>query len=104
MVTVTFDPKTFTLKMKGHAGTDRICAATSMVYYNLVGVISDYPDGAFRSIKAQEGVNGKKVTMLKAVPKKEFRDYVEKDFYYALIGFKLLEDNYPDHVKLIVNI
>lgn len=106
MIKVTYIPKDYTIKLSGHSGAgtrgnDIVCSACSMVYYNLVAVLNLYPiEEAYKCFRGQEGTDGKRLTFIKARPKKEYAELVEHDFSYAMVGFQTLADNYPECIKI----
>lgn len=108
MITITFIPKSHTIKFKGHAGSgdvgkDIVCAAASYGFYNLLAVLREYPEEAFKSpLKYQEATGKKKVSYVKAVPTKNYEVGIDHEFYYAMVGFETLANNYPQYVTLEV--
>lgn len=105
MIYVTYSPKKRLLRIKGHArfaeeGHDIVCAATSMVFYNLCAMLNEYDKGkAFikLDIRDKKGSAAVEVT-----PRAGYEAWVDHDFYYALSGFELLCNKYPDYVSLKV--
>lgn len=104
MINITFNPKTFTLDVIGHAehgkkGEDIVCAAISTLFYTLgeslyetrymmaEDVIFDDKDG-----------NGH----ISCKPKEEYEANVSLIYWTILNGFQLVARNYKKNVNLKV--
>lgn len=105
MIYVTYSPKKRLLKIKGHAryaqeGHDIVCAAASMVFYNLCAMLREYDkDKAFARLDITDKKGNAAVEV---TPKTGYELWVDHDFYYALAGFELLANKYPDYIDLKV--
>lgn len=92
------------LRLEGHAGhsdvgNDIICASASILAYTVAQMVSDFHrSGKLRKKPTIDLVSGKAVVTAK--PKKAYTDEVLHTFYVVNTGFKLLEHNYPQYVKL----
>lgn len=108
MITVKYLPDKHKLVIRGHAnyaekGKDIICAATSMVFYNLCQMMRQYPPEAWRKapiMKEPLGKNG--ITSLEVKPTDDYETWIDHDFLFALTGFELLMGQYPEHINLVV--
>lgn len=105
MIYVTYSPKKRHLKIKGHAkfasaGHDIVCAAASMVFYNLCAMLGEYDRG--KAFAKLDIVDKKGNAAVEVTPKTEYEPWVDHDFYYALSGFELLANKYPDYITLKV--
>lgn len=105
MIYVTYAPKKRVLKIKGHArfsneGHDIVCAAASMVFYNLCSMLCKYDkDKAFIKLDITDKKGNASVEV---TPKSGYEIWVDHDFYYALSGFSVLSNKYPDYINLKV--
>ena len=104
MITIQYARKRHSLRIKGHAGfanigQDIICASVSMVFYNLAQVLMDYDkDTMARPVKMRFG----DVSLIEATPKDAVRAWVDHDFYFAMRGFSMLAEQYPEYVNVVV--
>lgn len=106
MIYVTFNPKKRQLKVKGHArfaneGHDIVCAAASMVFYNLCAMLREY-DGKKAFAKPLEITDKKGNARVCVTPHTGYETWIDHDFYYAIAGFELLARKYPDYIDLKV--
>ena len=106
MIKVKYRPDRHELTIKGHAGAgehghDVICAAASMVFYNLCQMLRQYDqDKAFaRKPEMQDEPGNAKI---KVTPATGYEAWIDHDFLYALTGFQLLAGNHPEYVDLVV--
>ena len=106
MINVTYRPDKRELKIKGHAGAgdkghDIICAAASMVFYNLCQMLLEYDqDKAFARPTEMQDAPGN--AWVRATPATGFETWIDHDMCYALTGFKLLAARHPEYVNLKV--
>lgn len=106
MIYVTFNPKKRKLRVKGHAsyaaeGHDVICAAASMVFYNLCEMLGKY-DGEKAFAKPLEIVDKKGNAKLCVTPHTGYEPWIDHDFCYAISGFSLLSQKFPEYITLRV--
>lgn len=102
MITIKYRPNTNSLTIKGHA-TPIVCAAASMVFYNLCAVLREYPEEAFAlPLEMKEALGKRGVTSVKCMSSKAYETLIDHDFFYALKGYETLMGNYPEHVNLVV--
>lgn len=96
---------TIRLRVSGHAGAakkgeDLVCAAASILTYTLAqtAIIMDHDKKLRRTpnIKLDEGD-----AVITVRPKKAYYDEALYAFYHCEIGFAILEQNYPEFVKII---
>lgn len=107
MITVTYRPGKREIKIKGHAGAgdkghDVICAAASMMFYNLCQMmLAAYDnDKAFAApVKMQDEPGNAR---LQVTPATGYETWIDHDFLYALTGFHLLAERHPEYVTLKV--
>lgn len=105
MITVTYRPTKHELKIKGHAGfaehgNDVICAAVSMVFYNLCQMLLEYDKKAFVGKVDMQNISGS--ACVKVTPASGYESWIDHDFLYALTGFRMLMAQFPDYVNLKV--
>lgn len=106
MITVTYSPKKHQLRIKGHAefapkGQDIVCAAATMVFYNLCQMIREYDQEAAFSVKPKMQFNSGRA-LIEVVPRADYETWIDHDFLYALTGYRLLMAQFPDRVNLKV--
>lgn len=104
MITVTFNPKTLELEIKGHAGQnekgkDIVCSAISTLFYTLGQAIIDSEVMLDEKpiFKEEDGAG-----YLCCKPKKEYEGNIERSYWTILEGFELLSKNYSKYVKLVI--
>lgn len=104
MINITFNPKTFTLDITGHAehgknGEDIVCSAISTLFYTLGESL--YQSKQMMSediIFSDEDGNGH----LSCKPKAEYEANVSLIYWTILTGFELVAKNYKNNVTLNV--
>lgn len=106
MITVNFieDNDVLCLTLTGHAGyaepgQDIVCSAASILSYTLAQSIATMAD--------QGGLDGKPVIKLdsgdvciRAIPGEGMHETVQSAFIFAIIGYRLLEKQYPANVRV----
>lgn len=108
MIKVKYNTTKNLLTIKGHAGyaeagEDIICASASMIYYNLLAMLRQYPDKAFSvPLKVETAKSKNATTSIECVPSEAYETLIYHDFLYALTGFETLMGNYPEHINLVV--
>lgn len=105
MIKVQYSQKQHKLRIKGHAGfaqkgEDIICAAASMIFYNLAQVLMEY--NREKTMTKPVEMKYGDVSVIRAYPKTGIEPWVDHDFYYALTGFRLLANQYPEHVDVVI--
>lgn len=106
MITVTYRPDKRRLSIKGHAGAgdkghDVICAAASMVFYNLCQMLLEYDqDKAFAKPTMMQDKPGN--AYVEVTPARGYETWIDHDMLYALTGFKVLMAQHPEYVNLKV--
>ena len=104
MINITFDPKTFTLDITGHAehgkkGEDIVCSAISTLFYTLAQSLYESKHMMSEDIAfSDEDGNGH----LSCKPKAEYEANVSLIYWTILTGFELVEKNYKKNVNLLV--
>ena len=104
MINITFNPKTFSLDITGHAehckkGEDIICSAISTLFYTLGEALNESRKMLEEDIKfSDEEGNGH----LFCKPKAEYEANISLIFWTILTGFDLVAKNYKKNVKLVV--
>ena len=104
MINITFNPKTFTLDITGHAehgknGKDIVCAAISTLFYTLgQSLYQSKHMMAEDIIFSDEYGNGH----LSCKPKAEYEANVSLIYWSILNGFELIAENYKKNVNLHV--
>lgn len=92
------------LSVAGHAGfaehgKDIVCASASILTYTLVSIIQRaFVDGKLE--KAPYVVTNEGFGYVCAKPKQEWYKNVRRAFYFALEGYTLLSEQYPDNVGI----
>ena len=104
MINITFNPKTFTLDITGHAehgkkGEDIVCSAISTLFYTLGEALYEARSMMSEDIVfSDEDGNGH----LSCMPKAEYEANVSLIYWTILTGFELVEKNYKKNVVLSV--
>lgn len=107
LITVTYSPKKHQLRIKGHAeyapkGQDIVCAAATMIFYNLCQMFREYDEGkAFCKPPKMQFTSGR--ACVEVVPRTGYENWIEHDFLFALTGYRLLMAKFPDRVNLKIN-
>ena len=105
MITVKFNPETYTLDVTGHAehgkkGEDIVCAAISTLFYTLADALYEVKDMLSEDIVfSDEDGNGH----LSCKPKPEFEANVSLIYWTILKGFELVSKNYEKNVVMVVD-
>lgn len=104
MIEIRFNPKGNILRIDGHAdfnpGNDIVCSAVSVLCYTLAQNYQNYYDrGTLVKKPYFKFESGKAV--VSATPKKEFEDVFAVMVNAVLTGFLLLQNQYPENVKLV---
>ena len=106
MITVTYRPDKRLLTIKGHAGAgdkghDIVCAAASMVFYNLCQMLLEYnQDVVFARPPQMQDKPGN--AYVEVTPATAYEAWIDHDIRYALTGFRLLEAQHPEYLNLKV--
>ena len=102
MINITFNPKTFTLDVTGHAehgkkGEDIVCSAISILFYTLAESLNNCRDMLQEDMvfKFDDG-NGH----ISCNPKAEYEANISLIYWTILNGFQLVAENYKKNVKL----
>ena len=104
MINITFNPKTFTLNVTGHAehgekGEDIVCSAISTLFYTLADALYQSKHMLADDIDfSDEDGNGH----LSCKPKAEYEANVSLIYWTILTGFYLVAKNYEKNVNLLV--
>ena len=104
MIKITFNPKTFTLDITGHAehgkkGEDIVCSAISTLFYTLGEALYESKHMMAEDIVfSDEDGNGH----LSCKPKEEYMANVTLIYWTILTGLDLVVRNYRKNVKLYV--
>ena len=104
MINITFNPKSFTLDITGHAehgkkGEDIVCSAISTLFYTLAEALYESKAMLTEDIDfSDEDGNGH----LSCKPKAEFEGNIARTYWTILIGFELVAKNYEKNVNLQV--
>ena len=104
MINITFDPKTYTIDINGHAehgkkGEDIVCSAISTLFYTLAESL--YQSKGMLSedfIFSDEDGNGH----LSCKPKSEYEANISLMYWTILNGFQIVADNYKKNIKFEV--
>lgn len=104
MITVEFNPKTYTIDVTGHAeydekGKDIVCAAISTLFYTLAeSLYASKHMLAEDIVFSDEDGNGH----LSCKPKAEYEGNVSLIYWTILTGFELVEKNYKKNINLLI--
>ena len=104
MINITFDPKTYTLDINGHAehgkkGEDIVCSAISTLFYTLAESLYQSKDMLAEDFDfTDDDGNGH----LSCKPKPEYEQNISLIYWTILTGFELVAKNYKKNVKLVV--
>ena len=99
MINIKFNPKTFTLDVKGHAehgekGEDIVCSAISTLFYTLYQSLYEGANMLEDLSFSDKDGNGH----LSCKPKAEYEANVSLIFWTILNGFNLVAENYEKNV------
>jgi uncharacterized protein YsxB (DUF464 family) len=107
MITITYRPDKYEVKIKGHAGYDEkgkdiVCAGVSVLFYTLCNALLKAPDNWFakRPDMADSLASDTGVSHIKCTPAKGYEDYVTMAYETVLTGMELMSVSYPDNVCL----
>lgn len=106
MINVTCNEENgvISLIVKGHSdtmlpGDDPICAAASLMAWTLMQMlIAHKTQGSFKTPPKMFVKSGDAEFICK--PKRRDREFVMMSFLFAETGYRILEKNYPDKVKV----
>ena len=90
------------IEIEGHAGyaekgNDIVCAAESMLAYALAGVLEDAQQRGRTGFRHREG-DGRMV--LSADPNMGSSQEIKAYFRMAVMGFRMLREQYPQHIEI----
>ena len=99
-VTFTGSPKKLSLRLEGHAeyaehGKDIVCASASILAYTLATIIETF--GIESNIKLESG----DTTIECVCNDHPMMDVIRDSFNFAIEGYALLEQTYPQYVRLM---
>lgn len=100
MINVTFNSKTYTLDITGHAehdekGKDIVCAAISTLFYTLAESLYEMKDLCDELDIDDTDGNGH----IECKPKAEYEANISLMYWTILNGFELVAKNYQNNVK-----
>jgi uncharacterized protein YsxB (DUF464 family) len=101
MIKVKFNPKNYTLDVKGHAnhgkkGEDIVCAAISTLFYTLAESLYQSKDMLAEDfVFKDDNGNGH----ISCKPKPEYEANISLMYMTILNGFQLVADNYKKNIK-----
>lgn len=104
MINITFNPKTFTLDITGHAehgkkGEDIVCSAISSLFYTLAEALYESREMLSEDLVfSDEDGNGH----LSCKPKAEYEGNIARTYWTILVGFDLVAKNYKKNVNLLI--
>lgn len=104
MINITFNPKTYTLDITGHAehgkkGEDIVCSAISTLFYTLGEALYESREMLAEDfVFSDEDGNGH----LSCKPKADFEGNIARTYWTILLGFDLVAKNYKKYVNLRV--
>lgn len=92
------------LTMEGHAGSgvkgrDIVCAAESMLTQALLQTLLDMQDGKKLALD-WSGSPQIGFLQIEAAPAEGYREVTETCFRVAVTGLRMLEEKYPDYIRL----
>ena len=102
MIEIKYVTKEHKLVLKGHAnsnekGKDLICCACSTLFFTLAQALTE-------SQKAMDNFKWKYKDGYGEIfckPKKEYEGNISRTVWTVLVGFEMLENNYPKFLKFI---
>ncbi len=104
MITVTFTEsgEKLSLRLEGHAGyaehgKDIVCASASILAYTLASIV----DAFNKKVESFVDLTSGDTTIECECKDKDTFIGVKNAYIYTLIGYALLEHNYPQYVRLI---
>ena len=103
MITVTFTEsgQKLSLRLEGHAeyaehGKDIVCASASILAYTLASIVDSFDD-----VESIINLTSGDTTIECECKDKVTYVKVANAYHYTEIGYALLEQNYPQYVRLI---
>lgn len=105
MINITYEPSTYTLTAKGHAGgkkgKDLVCAAVSTLFYTLAASIME------SSVMLEEEPIFKddddaEEKIISCKPKKGSEGNIQRSFWTILVGIRHLQAQFPEKVYLFI--
>ena len=108
-VTESLDDKRVRLEVEGHAGyaeydKDIVCSAVSILTYTVAQLIMEMDAGGKLSEPPIVRLcAGESVVEAKCKSGIHYACEARRIMHYAKTGYSLLQNNYPEHVKFIIN-
>lgn len=104
MVRIRFNPEKLEIDIRGHSGyakngSDIVCAGVSTLFYTLVETLFQSSDMLIERpyFKDSEGRG-----LVSCKPKPEYEGNIYRTYQTILIGFEVLQKNFPKNVKFIL--
>ena len=104
MITITFSPKTYELRVSGHAGhgkkgKDIVCSAVSTLFYTLGEALWQSSPMLCEEplIKDEEGDG-----YIVCRPKEEYEGNIARTYWTILVGMQAVAEQYPKNVSFNV--
>lgn len=107
-VTFTQSGKILSLRLEGHAGyaedgKDIVCASASILAYTVAQFVTEAERKGDLVAPAQIHLE-RGNTLITCVPTEDAYFTLQNAYSFALIGYALLENNYPAHVTLYTDV
>ena len=104
-VTITTGDEKLSLRVEGHAGyaeegEDIVCASASILSYTVAQFVMEAENQGDLKVPPQLKLEKGDMLIL-CEPKENILRGMEDMFYFAKMGFVLLEHNYPQYVRLM---
>ena len=108
MITITFDMNDYSVIFSGHAESkvrddenhDMVCACASILFYTLHDNICQFTEWMEKG-SVKTSIN-KGDAMVSCKPAKKYEQNVTLMYLFAYNGLKLLADDYPDNLTVIL--
>ena len=102
--TITNSKRILALELTGHAGSDDpgkdlICAAASVMAYTFAQIVEDK---TFKMKRPPEIEIEKGYAKIRCEPLYSLRPEIKTCLDTVTVGFKLLEYNFPEYLKLVI--
>ena len=103
---ITNEDRSFILDMDGHAksgpyGSDIVCAAESMLSQALLQTLFDMQEeSGWLKVDCTGVAEGGRMRISGKTYRQDVHDAVASCLRMAMTGFRMLEEKYPDHIKV----
>ena len=103
MIKIKVNSCTYKIQMSGHAeyaeqGKDIVCSAASILLYTLADTVIKNEEMLIHEPRIK--IEAENVCYVQCIPKPEYRANISTIYQTILNGFELLQEGYPDNLKI----